>query len=315
MKNLIFDGHNLFLRNYAVNPAMDTNGDAIGGVIGTIRSVKYMISEVNPDRVFIVWDGPGGSKKRRGIYAEYKAGRKPRLNREFEAGGVEENSNNLHQQMERVKPLLRLLGVTQIEIEDIEADDAIAYLVGCLELQPKVVVSSDKDLWQLVSPTTSVYWPVKKIYITSESMATDGCLPANWIYVKALLGDDSDNVKGVRGIGPATVKKLFPELSQRAFSFAEFFQLVEERAKEQRKAAVILEARELVRENVDLMQLSSPIISATAASVIRGAAELRPAFNFTGFKLAMLNQGIQLTDTDLVTTFRSYQMRNEHATV
>jgi DNA polymerase-1 len=312
MKYLIFDGHNLFLRNYAVNPMMDQNGNAIGGIVGTIRSVKFMVNEVKPDRTIIVWDGVGGSKKRRGIFAEYKAGRKPRLNREFEAGDVKENSNNLHEQMERVKPLLRLLGITQVEIEDIEADDAIAYMVGCLPSHQKVVVSSDKDLWQLVSDTTTIYWPVKKTYITSESMATDGCLPANWIYEKALLGDSSDNIDGVKGVGPATVKKLFPELSQRAFTFSEFFQLVEERAKEHNKAKLILESKELVRRNVDLMQLTSPIISTTSATVIRNAAELRPPFNFTGFRLAMMNQGIQLTDTDLINTFRAYQMRTEH---
>lgn len=313
MRHLIFDGHNLFMRNYAVNPMMDQNGESIGGVIGTIRSIKHLINEVKPDRVFVVWDGPGGSKKRRGIFAEYKAGRKVRLNREFDSsGGVVEDADNMRQQMEQVKPLLRFLGVTQIEIGDIEADDVIAYLVGCLDPQPKVVVSSDKDLWQLVSDKTTIYWPVKKTYITSDSMAADGCLPANWIFVKSLLGDSSDNIEGVRGVGPATVKKLFPELSQRPFTFAEFFQLVEERAQEHNKARTILEAKELVRKNVDLMQLTSPIISATAASVIRNAAELHPVFNFTGFRLAMTMKGIQLTDTDLINTFRAYQMRSEH---
>jgi DNA polymerase-1 len=312
MKNLIFDGHNTFLRNYAVNPAMDNNGNAIGGIIGTIRSVKSMIAETKADRVYFVWDGPGGSKKRRGIFAEYKAGRKVRLNREFEAGDVKENANNMHEQMERVKPLLRFLGVTQIEIDDIEADDAIAYLVGCLEHSQSVLVSSDKDMWQLVSDDLSIYWPVKKVYITGKTMEADGCLPGNWIYVKALLGDNSDNIDGVKGIGPVTIKKLFPEFSQRTFSLAEFFQLVEDRAKEHNKARTILEAKELVRRNVDLMQLSSPVISSTSASVIRNALDVKPVFNFTGFKLAMLNQGIQLTDSDLISTFRMYQMRSEH---
>lgn len=313
MRHLIFDGHNLFMRNYAVNPMMDQNGGSIGGIVGTIRSIKALINEVKPDRVFVVWDGPGGSKKRRGIFAEYKAGRKVRLNREFDsAGGVNEDANNMHEQMDQVKPLLKFLGVTQVEIQDIEADDAIAYLVGCLEPSPKVVVSSDKDLWQLVSDKTTIYWPVKKTFITADSMTQDHCLPQNWVLVKALIGDNSDNIDGVKGVGPATVKKLFPELSQRAFTLVEFFQLVEERAKENKKARAILEAKELVSRNVDLMQLTSPVISATAASVIRNAAELTPVFNFTGFRLAMTIKGIQLTDTDLINTFRAYQMRSEN---
>jgi len=307
---LIFDGHNTFIRNYAVNPTMDSNGIAIGGIIGTIRSVKFMMQMVNPDRVFFVWDGEGGSRKRRGIYADYKAGRKPRLNREFEAGNAAENSNNMQDQMERVKPLLRLLGVTQIELEDIEADDAIAYMVGCLDPQPKVVVSSDRDLWQLASDTTSIYWPVKKTYITDQTMQMDGCLPKNYVYWKALTGDNSDAIKGVKGIGPKTILKLFPELSQRDMSISEFLQLVEMKSQEHPKAKVILEQQELVRRNVELMQLTSPIISATTASVILNAISMHPTFNFTAFKLAMLNQGIQITDTDLITTFKAYQMRN-----
>jgi 5'-3' exonuclease len=312
-KILIFDGHNLFIRNFVVNPAMDTNGDPIGGIVGTIRSIKFLMQEIQPSRVFVVWDGEGGSRKRRGIYSEYKAGRKVRLNRELESSGPGEDWSSMGTQMARTKPLLRLLGITQLELGDIEADDAIAYLVGCLDPTPKVVVSSDKDLWQLASPTTAIYWPVKKTFITDKTMADDGCLPQNWVYWKALVGDDGDNIKGVKGIGPKSVKKLFPELSQRVLSISEFFQLVEGKATSERKAKDVLDQRELVMRNVDLMQLTSPIISATSASVIRNSIDIKPTFNFTGFKLAMLNQGIQLTDADLVTAFRSYQMRNENA--
>jgi len=309
MRHLIFDAHNLFIRNFAVNPTLDVNGEPVGGIVGTIRSVKSMVAEVRPDRVFMVWDGPGGSMKRRGIMAEYKEGRRVRLNRELESSGAREDADSMREQMGRVRPLLRLLGATQLEVGDIEADDAIAYLVGCLDPHQKVVVSSDRDLWQLVSPTTSVYWPVKKVYITSESMAADGCLPQNWAIYKALQGDRSDSIPGVRGVGPATIKRLFPELSRRAFSLSEFFQLVEERSAEHPKAAAILAARELVSRNVDIMQLTSPVISATAAGLIRGAIDVPPSFNFTAFRLAMVNQGIQLTDTDLMNTFRAYQMR------
>lgn len=311
-KNLIFDGHNLFIRNFVVNPSMDVNGEPVGGIVGTIRSIKMLMHQVEPSRIFVVWDGEGGSRKRRGIYSDYKAGRKVRLNRELDSTGPGEDWSSMHTQMARVKPLLRLLGITQIEVGDIEADDTIAYLVGCLDPQPKVVVSSDKDLWQLASSTTSIYWPVKKTFITDQTMAADGCMPQNWVYWKALVGDDGDNIKGVRGVGPKSVIKLFPELSQRALSISEFFQLVEEKATTERKAKDILEQRELVRRNIELMQLTSPIISATSASVIRNAIDIEPAFNFTSFKLAMINQGIQLTDNDLMTAFRTYQMRNSH---
>ena len=79
---LIIDGMNTFIRNFIVVPSMDTNGEPNGGVIGFLRSLKFLIREFKPSKVVIVWDGEGGSKKRRNIYIDYKSGRKPRTNRE-----------------------------------------------------------------------------------------------------------------------------------------------------------------------------------------------------------------------------------------
>src|SRR6478736_1856998 len=164
---LIFDGTNTFIRNFCVNPASDSNGVAIGGIVGTLKSIRYMIEETRPKRVFFVWDADGGSNKRRGVFAEYKAGRKPRLNRDVGEDETARDSNdNMDWQIATIRPILDLLGVIQVAVPDIEADDAIAYMVGSLENRSKCLVSSDKDMWQLVSPMTSVYWPTKKVFIT-----------------------------------------------------------------------------------------------------------------------------------------------------
>jgi 5'-3' exonuclease len=313
-KAIIFDGHNTFIRNFVVNPTMDQNGVPIGGLVGTLRSVRQMIQDTNADRVFFVWDGPGGSRKRRGVFAEYKQGRKPRLNREFDADSPVTSAENMLKQMERLKQLLGFLGITQLEVEDIEADDAIAYLVGCLEPTPTVVVSSDKDMWQLISPTTVVYWPTKKVFLTTEDMNRDHVLPQNWIWVKALTGDPSDNIKGVGGFGEVTVKKMFPELNERVLTEAEFFSLCETKVDKNPRYQTLLDKRELVTANAKLMQLSSPIISAHAAGIIRSAVSSeRQHFDFTSFKLALLNQGIQITDSELFTTFQAYRVRAQNA--
>jgi 5'-3' exonuclease len=330
---LIFDGTNTFLRNFCASPQSDQNGMPVGGLIGTVRSVKFMVRELHPSRVLFVWDAPGGSRRRRGVFAEYKAGRKPHMNREVDEP-AKESRVNLDWQMIKCKQLLPMLGVTQVEVNDIEADDTIGYLVGLLDPKHKVIVSGDKDMWQLVSPTTTVYWPTKKVYITPGNFRENcGVLPENFVLARALSGkgDRSDNISGIRGLGEATILKVFPELAERPVTLTELLKRCEDiigasvvQSKKElqalgitgskvRWAKTVLDSRDLVIRNVQVMQLTVPNISAQSAGIIKNAAlNVRPTFQMTAFKLALLNNGIQLTDTDLLPTFQEYRMRTEN---
>jgi 5'-3' exonuclease len=328
-KILIIDGLNMFLRNFVVQSYSDLNGNPVGGLVGTLRSVKSMIRETGAGRVFFVWDGKGGAQRRRGVIADYKMGRRPRLNRPVDEG-LEESDRNRVWQQAKLKALLDLLGATQIEVDNIEADDTIGYLVGALDPKPKVVVSSDKDMWQLVSDTTTVYWPTKKIYITTGTFK-DVCPfhPANYILARALSGkgDSSDNIHGIKGLGEKTLLKIFPVLAKEPITENQFFAdldqtlhmaeagLVEPPLKdvEKRWMKAVLTDRDLVSRNAQVMQLTEPNISAQAAGIIRGAIALKPTFNVSGFKVALLNNGIQLTDQDFFTTFQEYRIRVENA--
>ena len=79
---LIVDQLNLFFRNYIVNPSLSTDGSPIGGLRGCIQSLQKVVRESKPDMIVICWDGEGGSRKRKLLKKDYKAGRKPiRLNR------------------------------------------------------------------------------------------------------------------------------------------------------------------------------------------------------------------------------------------
>lgn len=327
-KVLILDGTNTFHRNFVVNPTTDTNGEPIGGIIGTIRSIKYMIAETQPDKVIFVWDGDGGSQKRRGIVSEYKMGRKPRLNREVEEG-AKDSRQNFAWQTQKLKKLLPFLGIVQIEIDNIEADDTIGYLVGCLDPVAKVVVSSDRDMWQLVSDTTVVYWPTKKVFITKGTFKEHTpILPENYVLARALaMGDNSDNIKGIKGLGEKTLLKLFPCLTKEHFTHQQLLGLIRndlERdligdikpkltASQKRWFKVVLDNTELVSRNIEVMQLTTPNISAQAASIIRNAAEMTPSFNMTGFKMALINNQIQLTDQELFPVFQAYRARVQNA--
>ena len=327
-KTLIFDGTNTFIRNFVVNPHADQNGNSIGGLLGTLRSVKSMIRETRADRVFFVWDGVGGSQRRRGVIADYKMGRKPRLNREVEEGVVDSGAN-MAWQKEKLRSLLGYLGVIQISVDSIEADDTIGYLVGALDPTPKVVVSSDRDMWQLVSDTTIVYWPTKKVFISNETFR-EHCpvLPENFVLFRALSGkgDASDNIRGIKGLGEKTILKVFPQLTKAPVSPNQFFADIDQALHmdelgsidpkltmvEKKWMRAALADQELVSRNVQVMQLRDPIISAASAAIIRNGIDSRPSFNISGLKVALINNAIQLTDQDFFSTFQEYRMRVEH---
>ena len=318
-KVLIIDGLNTFIRNWAVNPTMNTNGDHVGGTVGFLRSVKSLVRETQPTKVIICWDGKGGSAKRRGIYSEYKAGRKPRVNRQYDFGGdVESDKANLQLQYQKAKQYVGHLGLVQIEVEGCEADDVIGFLCrGIYEDTDKVVVSTDKDFLQLVDAHTLVYSPTKKLYYTTDEVKKDfGVIAENFIYLKAFCGDGSDNIAGIKGMGPKTVTKLFPVMGERATDLDELHKHLQSlEGKTPREKALVKELLDrwsVIIGNVKLMQLTSPIISPNTVRAIRYALEQRTvALNSSAMKLALIRDGVQLPDQDFFAVFNGYRMRAE----
>jgi len=317
MNVLIVDGMNLFIRCFVVVPTMDSDGNSIGGLTGFLKSLKNMVNDSKPDKVIVAWDGEGGSRRRRGIFAEYKEGRKVRLNRQDDMENQNESFKNMGSQMMKLKTLLGLLGVVQVEAPECEADDVIALI--CKFIFPdeqKVVLTSDRDMLQLVDDKTIVYSPTKKIYWSrNEVMEKIGVMAENYIFVKALMGDGSDNIKGLGGIGEKTAVKLFPFLAERPATVEEIRQHCEANKEAGSKYRSVLEQWERFLENMKLMQLSSPIISAQAARTIRiSTTEQKPRFVFTEFKLQLIRDGIQVIDQDLIGVFQGYKFRAEALT-
>lgn len=310
-KVLIIDGMNLFIRNYTVNPTMNSNGDHVGGVAGTLRSIKMLIRDNRPTRTIVVWDGEGGSAKRRSIFKEYKAGRRPRVNREYDFGeSPQEGERNLSKQLASAKRYTGLLGVHQIEVDDVEADDVVGYL--CRHVYSdvdKVIVSSDRDFLQLVDARTLVYSPTKKVYYTSDRITEEfSCLPENFVYLKALIGDGSDNIKGVKGFGVKTAHKAFPLLAERATDVEEIIEIATQRRTQSRHWEAVAQAADIVRENVRLMQLTTPVISPTSTRIIRQAIDTRPSYLPSELKLSLIRDGVQITDGDFFTVFREHDI-------
>ena len=206
---LIVDAMNTLIRSFSLLKAMNPSGAHIGGLVGFLRSLGYVTRIFDPTRVIIVWDGKGGSANRKNINPDYKAQRATsRITHWGLYDTKEQETEALIGQLYRVQDYIECLPIQQLGMEKLEADDIIAYLAKRAgEAGKKVtIVSSDKDFFQLIDKNIEVYAPVKKKTFNHINIVDEiKVLPENYNIVKALLGDHSDNLPGVKGLGIKTI--------------------------------------------------------------------------------------------------------------
>mgnify|MGYP004456963139 FL=1 len=148
---IIIDALNMFLRAYIVDPSLSSNGQPIGGLKGSIKILQKLVRISKPDSIVVVWDGPNGSRKRKSMNKNYKAGRKPlRLNRAFHNLTDDEELQNKIWQQSRLIEYLNEMPIVQIMLPEIEADDVIAHVAQIKHYDgwQKVIISNDKDFLQ-----------------------------------------------------------------------------------------------------------------------------------------------------------------------
>ena len=210
---LLVDALNLFLRHYARNPSMSVHGHHMGGTVGFLNSMRDLVGLVRPKQTFVIWES-GGSVRKRAIFPGYKSGRKPmRLNRFYE-DDIPDSVINIDVQKVALSRLLPHLGVCQVLGDGCEADDVIGYLCrNTFVSQRKLIASSDRDYYQLLDDETTVYsWSSRRFVGPKDALAETGIAPHNFVTAKAVCGDPSDCVPGVRGAGFKTLVKRFPAL-------------------------------------------------------------------------------------------------------
>ena len=214
MKRLVLlDGKSVFYRGYYAMGALSlANGTPTGGVYGFAAIAMEIVGKLNPTKVVVAWDSKTSVSKRRAIYAEYKAGRvKP--------------GDDFYTQIPLLKELTVALGWNFVEAENYEADD----IIGTLSLQADetmdaegkceyetYIISSDLDMLQIVDDNTHM-WRILKGFTNIEQIdvaeieARYGIKKSQFLDLKALKGDASDNIPGVPGIGEKTAAKLLNE--------------------------------------------------------------------------------------------------------
>jgi DNA polymerase-1 len=195
---ILVDGKNTLYRHNYTSNLISPEGQKVSGVHGMFREVANIIRIHRPDSIIICWD-KGQSRERLKMYPEYKG------NRDKSDLALQEN---LGFQILHAKMIFKGLPVKQISVEGVEADDVIGFLSKKMKGN-KMVFSNDTDFLQLINEDTSLFFPTKKKLVTHKNVKEHlGFEPKMYVLWKSLVGDTSDNIKGIRGIGPVTATKV-----------------------------------------------------------------------------------------------------------
>jgi DNA polymerase I len=274
---LLVDSMNTFMRSFAVINSMNTQGTHIGGMVGFLRSLAYAVNLIQPTRVICVFDGEGNTTNRKNLYSDYKGNRKlKRITNWSSFDDLADESASMSQQMLRLVDYLHQLPVSIITRDKLEADDIIGYLAP--KFDQAVIMSADQDFLQLCSDSIQVYSPIKKkFYGPKEVFDEYGLWPQNFINYKVLMGDTSDNLPGVKGLGPKKLFKLFPELvGEEKVTLKEIIQKGYDKNEENGIYGNVWNFRQQLIVNEQLMSLENPNIPDYDLEVLEGLIVKEP---------------------------------------
>jgi len=292
---LIIDAMNMLIRSFSLLKAMNPSGAHVGGLVGFLRSLGFVTRTFDPTRVIVVWDGKGGSGNRQNIDPNYKAQRATsRITHWGLYDTKEEETEALIGQLYRTQDYLDCLPLHQVGIEKLEADDVIAWIAkkaSYSSVKKCTIVSSDKDFLQLVDDTIEVYAPIKKKTFNLTNVKEDiKVLASNYNIVKALTGDSSDNLKGVKGLGIKTIVSEFPKLVTETSNLDYIFDTAEKKLEGKKIFAKIIHNWDKVETNFKLMDLHETSLDDNEKQFINDTLKSKTPDLQTGAFLRLLDQ-------------------------
>jgi 5'-3' exonuclease len=276
IKTLLVDGNNLLKIGFHGVKDFFNNGEHVGGTWHFLNTLRRFLEENNYNKVVVFWDSETGSSQRRIIYPKYKLNRKQKDEEDF-------REQSFITQKNRVKQYLEEMFVRQLEVEQSEADDLIAYYCQISEDEDKTIFSSDRDLTQLISEKVTIYSPQQKRYYKNGDgiKIYESEIPHyNVKTYKILTGDSSDNIDGIFYLGEKTFLKLFPEILDTELKYTDILTKAEMLLSEQ-KGNVALQnllsgktkegifGEEFFTINEKLVDLANPLISHEGKELVR----------------------------------------------
>jgi 5'-3' exonuclease len=208
-KTLLIDGEVLLKIGFFATRNTIAERGRVYTILNFLTTIKKFYIEYAITKVVVFWEGGNSRSYRQSFYPYYKANRDALVNL------TDEEYSDLQTQRRRIKQYLEELSIRQIQEEDSEADDCIAYYTQHSPNEHKIVFTNDKDLLQLLSDNTDVYLAdyTKKFLVTNKNFHQH--FPyhhRNVALIKMIGGDPADNISGIEGVAEATVLKHFPEL-------------------------------------------------------------------------------------------------------
>lgn len=295
---LIIDGTNTYIRVWASMPDISSGGEHVGGVLGFLRSLALNVREFSPTRCIVVFDSKGGSLRRKKLYPDYKGKRTGTVSSsKITFPSPEEEKLSMKNQFSIILQCLTHLPLHIVAVDHIEADDSIAYLCTNYFTDSKKVriVSTDRDFLQLVNDRIEVYSPVKKVLYDEKKIKEEyGLIPQNYLLYRVIDRDTSDNIVGVSGIGRKTLLKYFPEIAEKPIDKEYLLSRSEEEVKNSKKPKKIftslLEHKDVINLNYQLMQLQDVDISLTSKDKIVSLVETPCRFNIVGLRKILIRE-------------------------
>jgi DNA polymerase-1 len=312
MKNvIIIDALNMFLRSYVVSPHLNKKGVPIGGTIGFLKSLQKVARDFDADEIIVAWDGHEGSQRRRSMNSDYKGGRKPvRFNRRMVELPEDKEEANKGYQMIRLMEYLNEMPVIQLVADFTEADDIIALVINHPRYSDwkKTIISSDKDFFQLCREDVQIYRPIQKKIVTQQSVIDEFSIhPNNFALARAIAGDSSDNLPGIKGAGLKTIAKRFPWLVREdEYVVADIIRDCAMQGKKLKLHESIESNEKLIKDNYAIMQLQHPNIRPLNRELINKAVvDFEPFFDKIKFTQMLFEDDAGTHNfSDLLQVFR-----------
>jgi len=281
ISTLVVDGNALYKRGFsAAKNEYNHHGEHIGGVYPFLTALRKILEENLYHKVYVFWDGEFSGKMRWEIYSDYKSGR----GKDYINGTKPEDQNEVLQRR-MLFNYLEELYIRQLLDEKVEADDFIAYICKAKRDTEKItIVSSDRDLCQLIHTNVRIYLLDIKDYVyVSNFKDVFDYHYENVALIKIICGDNSDSIKGIKGVKEKTLFNIMPELKERKVDLEEIIeraqQLQEQRISEKKTKIKALDniingttdgvqGNRLYEINKNLVDLTTPLIHEEALSRI-----------------------------------------------
>jgi len=274
VKTFLIDGNNLYKIGYEGVRDLFSGNNHIGGIYHFINTIRKFLEEHNYDKVIVCWDSETNTSVRKEIYPNYKGQRRNEMSEDQE-------ESYLHQRR-RVKQYLEEVFVRQLEVPHNEADDLIAQYCKIALDENITIFSGDKDFTQLISERVQIYYPIKKEYYKLGDMISLDKVNIphqNVLLTKVFVGDKSDNISGIDGLGVKTLVKLFPMLQEKSCTITEILDNARIIGQEKKVPKIInkiltgeskngILGEEFYNTNLKIVDLGNPLITDEAKVLV-----------------------------------------------